>query len=195
VAKILKGATAQETHSAILDLIRSSGTVTRVALADRSGLTGASISRVVKQLLAEGLIVETGLGDPGEVGAHRSAFAAQAEILGQSGIVLGQFDDAGRRGERFQAAVAAAPARRAVDLEHHVADLADVRRRAPVDVAVGDQAEAEARGQVERREVVGRRDAAGPELADRGAGRIVLDDHRMVDRWLSWPWTANGSQA
>jgi predicted NBD/HSP70 family sugar kinase len=64
VAKILKGATAQETHSAILDLIRSSGTVTRVALADRSGLTGASISRVVKQLLAEGLIVETGLGDP-----------------------------------------------------------------------------------------------------------------------------------
>lgn len=64
MAKILKGATAQETHSAILDLIRSSGTVTRVALADRSGLTGASISRVVKQLLAEGLIIETGLGDP-----------------------------------------------------------------------------------------------------------------------------------
>ncbi|MFI5707298.1 ROK family protein [Kribbella sp. NPDC051620] len=64
MAKILKGATAQETHSAILDLIRSSGTVTRVDLADRSGLTGASISRVVKQLLADGLIVETGLGDP-----------------------------------------------------------------------------------------------------------------------------------
>jgi predicted NBD/HSP70 family sugar kinase len=64
VAKILKGATAQETHSAILDLIRSSGTVTRVDLADRSGLTGASISRVVKQLLADGLIVESGLGDP-----------------------------------------------------------------------------------------------------------------------------------
>jgi predicted NBD/HSP70 family sugar kinase len=64
VAKILKGATAQETHSAILDLIRSSGVVTRVDLADRSGLTGASISRVVKQLLADGLIIETGLGDP-----------------------------------------------------------------------------------------------------------------------------------
>ncbi|MFI6677041.1 ROK family protein [Kribbella sp. NPDC050470] len=64
MGKILKGATAQETHSAILDLIRSSGTVTRVDLADRSGLTGASISRVVKQLLADGLIVETGLGDP-----------------------------------------------------------------------------------------------------------------------------------
>ncbi|MFC5268222.1 ROK family protein [Kribbella qitaiheensis] len=64
MAKILKGATAQETHSAILDLIRSSGVVTRVDLADRSGLTGASISRVVKQLLADGLIIETGLGDP-----------------------------------------------------------------------------------------------------------------------------------
>ena len=64
MAKILKGANAQETHSAILDLIRSSGTVTRVDLADRSGLTGASISRVVKQLLADGLIIETGLGDP-----------------------------------------------------------------------------------------------------------------------------------
>jgi predicted NBD/HSP70 family sugar kinase len=64
VARILKGANAQETHSAILDLIRSSGTVTRVDLANRSGLTGASISRVVKQLLADGLIIETGLGDP-----------------------------------------------------------------------------------------------------------------------------------
>ena len=64
MAKMLRGATAQETHSAILDLIRSSGTVTRVDLADRSGLTGASISRVVKQLLADGLIIETGLGDP-----------------------------------------------------------------------------------------------------------------------------------
>ncbi|TDO47811.1 putative NBD/HSP70 family sugar kinase [Kribbella sp. VKM Ac-2527] len=64
MAKILKGATAQETHSAILDLIRSSGTATRVELAQRSGLTAASISRVVKQLLADGLIVETGPGDP-----------------------------------------------------------------------------------------------------------------------------------
>lgn len=64
MAKILRGATAQETHSAILDLIRSSGTVTRVDLADRSGLTGASISRVVKRLLADGLIIETGYGDP-----------------------------------------------------------------------------------------------------------------------------------
>lgn len=61
--KVLKGVTALETHSAILDLIRSSGEVSRVELADRSGLTGASISRIVKQLLADGLVVETGVGD------------------------------------------------------------------------------------------------------------------------------------
>jgi predicted NBD/HSP70 family sugar kinase len=61
--KVLKGATALETHSAILDLIRSSGEVTRIELAARSGLTGASISRIVKQLLAEGLVIETGVGE------------------------------------------------------------------------------------------------------------------------------------
>jgi predicted NBD/HSP70 family sugar kinase len=63
VTKHLKGATAIETHSAILDLIRSTGVVSRIELANRSGLTGASISRIVKQLLADGLIAETGFGD------------------------------------------------------------------------------------------------------------------------------------
>lgn len=63
MATHMKGATAAETHSAILDLIRSSGVVSRIELADRSGLTGASISRIVKQLLADGLIAEVGFGD------------------------------------------------------------------------------------------------------------------------------------
>jgi len=63
VAKHVKGATAVETHSAVLDLIRSGGVVSRIELADRSGLTGASISRIVRQLLDDGLIVETGFGD------------------------------------------------------------------------------------------------------------------------------------
>lgn len=63
MTKHLKGATAIETHSAILDLIRSSGVVSRIELADRSGLTGASISRIVRQLIEDGLIVETGYGD------------------------------------------------------------------------------------------------------------------------------------
>ena len=63
MAKHLKGATAAETHSAILDLIRSGGIVSRIELAGQSGLTGASISRIVKQLLNEGLIAEVGVGD------------------------------------------------------------------------------------------------------------------------------------
>lgn len=63
MARPLRGATAVQTHSAILDLVRSSGVVSRIELADRSGLTEASISRIVRQLLAEGLVVEVGLGD------------------------------------------------------------------------------------------------------------------------------------
>lgn len=62
--KILKGPTALETSSAILDLVRSSnGVATRTDLVERSGLTGASISRIVKQLLADGLVRETGVGE------------------------------------------------------------------------------------------------------------------------------------
>lgn len=57
-----RGATADDTVRAILDLIRSSGTVSRTELIDRSGLTGASITRIVRQLLDDGLIAETGLG-------------------------------------------------------------------------------------------------------------------------------------
>jgi predicted NBD/HSP70 family sugar kinase len=58
-----KGASAVETHGAILDLIRSNGVISRTELTDRSGLTGASISRIVRQLLDDGLVVETGLGE------------------------------------------------------------------------------------------------------------------------------------
>ena len=63
MASHLKGATAAATHSAVLDLIRSSGVVSRTELVSRTGLTGASITRIVKQMLTEGLIVETGVGE------------------------------------------------------------------------------------------------------------------------------------
>lgn len=58
------GRSAAETDRAIVDLVRSSGVVSRVELAERSGLTGASISRIVKRLLDDRLLVETGQGDP-----------------------------------------------------------------------------------------------------------------------------------
>ena len=56
------GPSSEKTRSAILDLIRSSGTVSRIELVDKSGLTAASITRIVKSLIADGLVVETGFG-------------------------------------------------------------------------------------------------------------------------------------
>jgi predicted NBD/HSP70 family sugar kinase len=54
--------TGRDTTGMIFDLIRSAGTVSRVELAGRSGLTEASVSRIVKQLLADGVVAETGRG-------------------------------------------------------------------------------------------------------------------------------------
>ncbi len=57
------GPSSENTRSAILDLIRSSGTVSRIELSAMSGLTPTSISRMVKSLIEAGLVIETGLGD------------------------------------------------------------------------------------------------------------------------------------
>jgi predicted NBD/HSP70 family sugar kinase len=56
----LRGRSFAETSSAVLDLIRSSGEITRVELSRRAALTEATISKVVKDLLAKGVIVESG---------------------------------------------------------------------------------------------------------------------------------------
>jgi predicted NBD/HSP70 family sugar kinase len=85
--KPLRGATAVETHSAIVDLIRSSGVVSRTELADRSGLTEASISRIVKQLLAEGVVVEVGLGDR-TGGKRRTLIQLNARARHAIGVTL-----------------------------------------------------------------------------------------------------------
>jgi predicted NBD/HSP70 family sugar kinase len=53
---------SEATRSAVLDLIRSGGVVSRVDLVASSGLTGPSITRIVKILIAEGLVIETGFG-------------------------------------------------------------------------------------------------------------------------------------
>lgn len=57
------GPSSEHTRSAILDLVRSSGTVSRIELAEMSGLTATSITRIVKSLIEAGLVVETGVGD------------------------------------------------------------------------------------------------------------------------------------
>ncbi len=56
----LRGRSSAETRSAVLDLIRASGKISRVDLARRSVLTEATISKIVKELLATGLIVHAG---------------------------------------------------------------------------------------------------------------------------------------
>ena len=52
----------QDNSGALLDLIRSGGIISRVQLAAQSGLTEASVSRIVKQLIADGIVAETGRG-------------------------------------------------------------------------------------------------------------------------------------
>lgn len=47
-------------RAVLLDLIRAAGTISRVGLVNASGLTGGTISTVVRGLIDEGLVVETG---------------------------------------------------------------------------------------------------------------------------------------
>lgn len=59
----LRGRSSAETRSAVLDIIRASGKISRVDLARRSALTEATISKIVKGLLAAGLIVPAGYAE------------------------------------------------------------------------------------------------------------------------------------
>ncbi|MCR6689323.1 ROK family transcriptional regulator [Cellulomonas sp.] len=54
------GAAHASSRSAILDLIRAAGTISRVELTRVSGLTGATVSTVVRRLIDDGLVVEAG---------------------------------------------------------------------------------------------------------------------------------------
>lgn len=47
----------------VLDLIRAQGPISRVALAETTGLTQATMSTVVRQLMSEGLVIATGRGE------------------------------------------------------------------------------------------------------------------------------------
>jgi DNA-binding MarR family transcriptional regulator len=56
----LKGRSFAETRSAVLDLIRSEGEISRTDLARRSALTEKTISVVVKSLMESGVVIESG---------------------------------------------------------------------------------------------------------------------------------------
>ena len=47
-------------QAAILDVIRAAGTISRVGLVKATGFTGATVSTVVRRLIDEGLVLETG---------------------------------------------------------------------------------------------------------------------------------------
>lgn len=53
-------APATGSTSVIIDAIRAAGTISRVGIAKVTGLTGATVSNVVRRLLDEGLVVEIG---------------------------------------------------------------------------------------------------------------------------------------
>lgn len=50
------------TRGVLLDLIRSARTISRVELVDGAGLTGATITNVVRELIDDGLVMEVGRG-------------------------------------------------------------------------------------------------------------------------------------
>jgi predicted NBD/HSP70 family sugar kinase len=68
----LRGRSFAETRSGVVDLIRSSGAITRVELSRRAGLTEGTISKIVKDLLADGVVVEAGQAE--STGGKRATF-------------------------------------------------------------------------------------------------------------------------
>ncbi|WP_307845018.1 ROK family transcriptional regulator [Actinotalea solisilvae] len=48
------------TQAAVIDVIRAAGTISRAGLIEETGLTGATISTLVRRLIDDGLVVETG---------------------------------------------------------------------------------------------------------------------------------------
>lgn len=53
----------RDTRSAIVDLLRSSGVTSRAELAKAAGLTAATISKIIRPLIDEGLVSEVGYAD------------------------------------------------------------------------------------------------------------------------------------
>ena len=48
------------TQAAVIDVIRAAGTISRAGLIEQTGLTGATISTLVRRLIDDGLVLETG---------------------------------------------------------------------------------------------------------------------------------------
>ena len=115
-----------------------------------------------------------------------AARETRREVLGDADVGQGEpgragrRDDRGRTGERLDAALAAAPALRAVDVDADVPDLAGVAARAAVHVPVHHDARPDAGAHVERGEARAGLALSAPVLPDGGRGRVVLEHHRQA---------------
>jgi predicted NBD/HSP70 family sugar kinase len=83
----LRGRSYAETRSAVLDLIRSSETVSRTELSLRSSLTEVTIAKIVKELLSEGVIIEAGRGQS-TGGKRPTLFRLNTGVLYSVGVSL-----------------------------------------------------------------------------------------------------------
>lgn len=76
------------TRAVVLELIRVAGPISRTELAEATALTPATMTTVVRDLIADGLVVETGVGEP-TGGKRRTLLEARPDSRYAIGIVLG----------------------------------------------------------------------------------------------------------
>ncbi|WP_165372731.1 ROK family transcriptional regulator [Pengzhenrongella frigida] len=75
------------TGALVLDLIRTHPSISRVELADRTGLTAATITHVVRELMTDGLVHETGrVRSKG--GSPRRLLELESEVLYAVGVQM-----------------------------------------------------------------------------------------------------------
>jgi predicted NBD/HSP70 family sugar kinase len=173
VRTVSRSATLASSRGLVLDLVRFRGPISRVEIADLTGLTQATISNVVRVLLAEDLVQETGArtytgGKPRVMLTlnRRSRFSVGVQ-LGADWIVVVVVDAAGAiiARARVRGARSSDPGDVVAAMAHHV----DVLLR-----ATG----------VDPRLVVGLGIAA-PGILDLEAGTILAS--RTLESWRHFP--------
>lgn len=165
--------TLASSRGLVLDLVRFRGPISRVEIADLSGLTQATISNVVRVLLAEGLVQETGAreytgGKPRVmlILNPRARFSVGVQ-LGADWIVVVVVDAAGSviARERVRGARSSTPQDVVLAVAHHV-DLLLRATGIPRELVVG----------------LG---AAAPGILDLDTGTILAS--RSLSSWQHYP--------
>ncbi|WP_199041114.1 ROK family transcriptional regulator [Glycomyces salinus] len=120
------------TAGRMLDLLRTQGTLSRVELAERSGLTAGTITHAVRRLIEDGLVREVGRDQQQGRGQPRRLLELDAEAWYAVGIQVDRttttivvLDFAGNRiaGASLRGSGGTGPERTIAALADHVADL------------------------------------------------------------------------